>query len=63
MYELTRNDTERQIRQLEARLAHQQVVARQLADNGFKGAAAQTLLLVETLQSRLTRTTAQLRAV
>jgi hypothetical protein len=46
-------DADRHLRELEARIAHQKVLAAQLARHGFKGAAAEALVLLETLQDRL----------
>jgi len=48
-------DAERQIRELEARLAHQQALAFALTRHGFKGAAAEVLSLVSALRERLGR--------
>ena len=53
MDKVTLEETERQFRQLEARIAHQKMLAAQLARHGFKGAAAEALLLLATLQGRL----------
>ena len=60
--ELSREDAKRQIRQLEARLAHHQVLAAELTRHGFKGAAAKAMLLVTTLQGQLDRTAGPLAA-
>ncbi len=60
MHQLSREDAERQIRQLQARMAHQQLVAAQLTRNGFKGAAAEALLLAATLQTRISQAAAGL---
>jgi hypothetical protein len=46
---------DRGIRQLEARVAHRQSLAAQLARHGFRGAASRALALVETLEGRLGR--------
>jgi hypothetical protein len=46
-------DADRQFRQLEARIAHQKLLAGDLARHGFKGAAANALMLLATLQERL----------
>jgi len=62
MPELSREDAERQIRQLEARMARQQGLAAELMRHGFKGAAAEAMLLATTLQNRLNRTAAFLNA-
>lgn len=62
MPELSREDAERQIRQLEARMARQQVLAAELTRHGYKGAAAQAMSLAATLQNRLNRTAAVLEA-
>ena len=62
MPELSREDAQRQIRQLEARMARQQVLAAELTRHGFKGAAAQAMVLAATLQTRLDRTAAFLDA-
>jgi hypothetical protein len=48
-------DAYRQIRELEARVAHQRVLAAQLTRHGFKGAAAEVLTLAVALQVRLGR--------
>lgn len=48
-------DAERQVRDLEARVTHQQALASELARHGFKGAAAEVLILISTLQDRLRR--------
>jgi hypothetical protein len=55
MQNLLLEDAERQIRQLEARIAHQAAVAAELARHGFKGAAAEVLALLATLEGRLGR--------
>ena len=47
--------TDRRILQLEARVAHQQSLAAQLARHGFRGAASRALALVTTLEGRLGR--------
>jgi hypothetical protein len=62
MPELSREDAERQIRQLQARMARQQVLAAELTRHGFKGAAAEAMVLAATLQNRLNRTAAFLNA-
>jgi hypothetical protein len=46
---------ERQIGELEARVAYQQNLAAKLARHGFKGAAAEVMGLLATLQGRLGR--------
>ncbi len=48
-------DAHRQIRQLESRVGHQKVLVAQLSKHGFKGAAAEALTLLDTLQRRLGR--------
>jgi len=48
-------DAERQIRQLEARIAHQQMLAAKLSRNGFRGAAADALSRLATLEGHLGR--------
>ena len=58
MPELSREDAQRQIRQLEARMARQHVLAAELTRHGYKGAAAQAMHLAATLRHRLDRTTA-----
>ena len=62
MSESTREGAEQQIRQLEARIAHQQLLAAQLAHHGYKGAADAALVLVATLRSRVTHTVSRLLA-
>lgn len=62
MAELSREDAERQIRQLEARMARQQVLAKELTRQGYKGAADEAKSLAATLQLRLDRTAAFLSA-
>ncbi len=46
-------DAERQIRQLEGSIGHQKTVAAALVRNGYRGAAAEVLMRVGRLQSRL----------
>ena len=46
---------ERQVRELEARVAYQRNLAAKLTRHGFKGAAAQVQGLLNTLQGRLGR--------
>ncbi len=58
MPELSREDAERHIRQLEARMARQHGLAAELTRQGYKGAAAQAMLLAAALQTRLDRTAA-----
>jgi hypothetical protein len=55
MQDLPLELAQRQIRELEARVAHQRSLAVQLARHGFKGAEAEALALVATLQDRLGR--------
>lgn len=57
-----RNETERHIRQLEARVAHQRGLAAQLARHGYKGAAAEALSRVAALQTRISQMAAVLLA-
>ena len=53
--ELSSEGAQCRIRELEARVAHQQALAAQLTRHGFKGAAAEVLALVVALQARLVR--------
>jgi ATP-dependent protease HslVU (ClpYQ) peptidase subunit len=53
MERFTHENTDRNLRQLEGRIAHQKLLAAQLAHHGFKGAAADALALLATLQDRL----------
>jgi hypothetical protein len=53
MRDLPPEDADRQFRQLQARIAHQKGLAADLARHGFKGAAADVLMLLATLQERL----------
>lgn len=58
MPKVTSEDAERHIMQLEARMARQHVLAAELTRHGYKGAAAQAMLLATTLQNRLARSAA-----